>query len=407
MDDDEAWQLGEAGRGDVESHYLVFDEGVASEREDLVGELVEHLATLPGVSAVDWCEREVVLIGAPAVPTARLTEAVRRWWGAAWAQRRPWMVAMDRAAGLVLGRTGGRGYTLDGWELTRVVDGEVAHVITLDHGFGRGDGHVVSVTARVRVSLPDVHHVEVSRYTGTLGDDDALGVDLAALDALSTVDDLLALPPEPRLHARLLVARGRVAEAAVLYQADFDRCMPRQRPHLLRLVESLGVPRPRTGTNPDLSVADEATLEAWRAGTGALTERLRQHTGLRLKGSRRSLVELWTWLRTAPGPPPGEPVLPPRFYGMTSRYEAEKAEPSVRVTAELVTAYLGEVVIRYTRGTAWTIASDGDLALVRRGGTRLLSRVYGLLQQAPEDPRRLRRLADEMLVWISDPKHRP
>jgi hypothetical protein len=65
------------------SHVLVFDEGVAGDREDLVSEAVKFLGTLPGVTEVDHAEREIVEIASHDVPDSRLTEALRSWWEAA------------------------------------------------------------------------------------------------------------------------------------------------------------------------------------------------------------------------------------------------------------------------------------------------------------------------------------
>jgi hypothetical protein len=46
-------------------------------------------------------------------------------------------------------------------------------------------------------------------------------------------------------------------------------------------------------------------------------------------------------------------------------------DPWYRVTVELVTAHLGEVVIAQAPGTVWAIGGAGELALVRRSGTGL------------------------------------
>ncbi|MEV4624278.1 hypothetical protein AB0J74_36910 [Asanoa sp. NPDC049573] len=48
--------------------------------------------------------------------------------------------------------------------------------------------------------------------------------------------------PEVRLHARVLVSRGRLAAARDLYQIDFERTQPSHRPYLLQRFAELGVP---------------------------------------------------------------------------------------------------------------------------------------------------------------------
>lgn len=126
---DDEWRLGETRFGADWSHELVFAEEVAWEREDLVAGMVEFLRTLPGVTAVDHVEREAVVVSAAGVPTGRLSAAVRRRWEEAKKERPPWMAAMDRAARMVEELTG---FQRDGWRLTRVIDSELSHVITLD-----------------------------------------------------------------------------------------------------------------------------------------------------------------------------------------------------------------------------------------------------------------------------------
>jgi hypothetical protein len=78
----EEWYIDEVESGPV-SHVLVFDEGVAVDREDLVAEAIEFLETYPGVTMVEHVEREAVEIAAHAGSTSQLTEAMRRWWEAA------------------------------------------------------------------------------------------------------------------------------------------------------------------------------------------------------------------------------------------------------------------------------------------------------------------------------------
>ncbi|MGW3608139.1 hypothetical protein [Micromonospora sp. NPDC005161] len=432
---DDEWRLGETGFGEGWSHELVFAEEVAWEREDLVAGMVEFLQTLPGVTAVEHVDREAVVIAAAAVPTGRLSTAVRRRWEKVKKQRPPWMAAMDRAARTVEGLTG---FQRDGWQLTRIVDGELSHVITLEHWFGREpDEHWSTVAAYVRLELPDVHHHNVLRYSGDLGEAVLLGEVVTgrlrpALDPLTSVDALLERwqnqesieeagryrLPEVRLHARVLVSRGRLAEARDLYQIVFERTQPRHRPYLLQSLDELGVPALTTASDPRLSVAEEATLTAWHTSTLPLTDRLHGLTGLRLDGARESLVELWAWLRDARDRLQGEfaeaaPTLAMSYYGvLAGGTDAARAplDPWYRVTVELVTTYVGEVVIAQAPGTVWGIGESGELALIRRGGTGLLWRVLAIVHDAfgapidEFDPHRLRRLADDMLRWVdADP----
>lgn len=59
-------------------------------------------------------------------------------------------------------------------------------------------------------------------------------------------------------------------------------------------------------------------------------------------------------------------------------------------------------------GTVWGIADDGALAMIRRSATGLLWRVFAVARDAfgapvdEVDPRRLRRLADDMVRWVND-----
>src|SRR5215468_11485018 len=119
---DDEWRIDDVGPRGLASHELVFTEDVAAFREDLLAEAVEFLKTLPGVAAVERVEREIIAMAAHAVPTWQLTEAVRRWWEAAEQQRRPWMIAMDRAAQTVFDLAVAHPYQWHGWELTRVLD---------------------------------------------------------------------------------------------------------------------------------------------------------------------------------------------------------------------------------------------------------------------------------------------
>ncbi len=319
-------------------------------------------------------------------------------------------------------------------QLTRVIDTELSHVITLDHVFGgRPDEHSVAVAVHVRLALPEVHHLLVMRHHGDLGDDALLreivtGRLLPVLHPVTSVDAMVARwqnqrsieeagrygLPEIRLHARVLVSRGRLTEARDLYQIDFDTSQPRHRPYLLRALAGVGVPPLTTGADPRLSVAEEAILAAWHTGTAPLTDRLRNVCGLRLDGSRESLDELWAWLRESrerlvEAFGGAAPELARSFYGvLAGGTDAARAplDPWYRVTVELVTAYVGEVVIRQAPGTVWAIGEAGELAMIRRGGTGLLWRVLSIVHDvfgAPVDqvgPHRLRRLADDMLRWV-------
>ncbi|MEV4416509.1 hypothetical protein [Catellatospora sp. NPDC049609] len=441
---DEEWSVSEAGRGGYMSHVVVFDECVATDRADLVADAVEFLAALPGVTAVDHVEREVIEFDARGVPTSRLSGALRRWWDAAAAEQRPWMAATDRAARTVHDLVAAYGYQRHGLRLTRALDGELTHVVSVEHHFGRSpDDHALALTADVVLCLPEPQRFTVVSYTGALDDEAALagavtGRVIPALDAVPTVAAMLdrwqvkrsieesGRRPywitEGRLHARVLVSRGRLDEARQLYQEDFERSQPMQRPHLLALVERLGVAPLTTASSPHLTVAEEATLAAWQAHTPAAVGLLRQVTGARLDGSRRSLDELATWLSRPPDRLQATfagiaPVLPAPFYGFRTWDDIRSGrvafEPWRRVTAELVTAYLGQVVIRRAHGTAWGIAGDGELAMVRRGGTGVLSRVFALADQAIGapgdrfDPRRLGGLADDMVRWVDDGRYPP
>lgn len=434
---DDEWRLSATGFGEDWSHELIFAEEVAWEREDLVAGMAEFLRTVPGVTAVEHVDREAVVIAAAAMPTGRLSAAVRRRWEKAKKQRPPWMAAMDRAARMVAELTG---FQRDGWQLTRTVDSELSHIITLDHWSGREPGdHSVTIAAYVRLDLPDIRHHDVLRHNGPLGDTTSLrevvtGRLLPTLHPLTSVDALLERwqnqgsieergtyrLSEIQLHARVLVARGRLAEARDLYQIDFDRTPPRHRPYLLLNLAELGVPALTTATDPRLSVVQEATLTAWHTSTLPLTDRLRDLTGLSLDGTRESLDELWAWLRVSRDRLQAEftdaaPTLAMPYYGVLAggtNAAAAPRDPWYRVTVEHVTAYVGEVVIAQAPGTVWAIGEDGELALVRTAGTGLLWRVLAIVHadfDTPTDefdPHRLRRLADDMLRWVNtDPRN--
>ncbi|MEU4420840.1 hypothetical protein AB0F81_09445 [Actinoplanes sp. NPDC024001] len=432
MDDD--WRLGETRFGDMYTHELVFLEEVASDREDLVAEMVEFLRTVPGVTAVDHVDREAVLITAPAVPAQRLSTALRRQWEKSVKKRPPWMAAMDRAFRTVEELTG---FTRDGERLIRVVDDELTHVITLDHRFGcEPDEHLLLAGAYVRLHLPDIHHQCVLEHRGDLSDEASLGEVVAgrmlpALNALTSVDVILERLqnqepievggayrlPEIRLHARILTARGRLTEARDLYQIEFDRDQPRHRPYLLRQLAELGVPPVTTASEPRLSVEQEATLIAWHTSTAPLTDRLRELSGLALEGTRESLDELWAWLRDSRDlllAEDAEPTLGRSYYGVLAggTYAAQAPfDPWYRATVERVTAYVGEVVIAEAPGTRWGIGGEGELGLTRRAGTGLLWRVLAIVHTAfgapveEFDPRELRRLAGDMLRWVDGEPH--
>jgi hypothetical protein len=445
------WHISEIERGeplrsdgDVVSHVLVFDEGVAHDRQDLVAEAVKFLQTLPGVTEVEHVEREAVEIAAHAVPTSQLTEAIRRWWKAAQQQKPPWMTAVDRAADIVSTLTAAHGYQRQGWELTLVLDAELTHIIALGHDFGRTPGeHSLTVGAYVRLTLPDLHSFSVARYTGELNADAELaeaitGRMLPALDALPTVDAMLDRWQDGRsideggrrpynfpdlwLHTQVLVSRGRLAEARQLYQQDFERVQPRQRQSLLELVARQGVPPLTTATNPHLSVAEEATLAAWQANTTSMVDQLRSVTGLPLDGSTQSVDKLWAWLRDSRDRlqttfADATPALAMSYYGALTGNDIRSGrlpfEPWYRLTVELVTAYLGEVVMAQAPGTQWGIGGDGELAMARHGGTGLLWRVFTITHKgfgAPADqfpPHRLGQLVNDMVRWVNDKQYPP
>jgi hypothetical protein len=456
------WHIHEAKPGGPVSHQLVFEDDVALDRADLVAEAVEFLQTLPGVIDVEHAEEEVIVIAADAVPTSQLTEAMRRWWEVAKQEKRPWMAAVDRAAGIVSDLIAAHGYQRHGyqrhgyqrhgWELIRVLDAELTHVIILDHRFHWGK-HWLTVTADIRLPqwqaqmgeaetfLPQLQKT-VADYSGGLDADGELaeaitGRLLPALDALPSVDAMLDrwqneqsikeegryshYPSELRLHARVLVSRGRLTEAQQVYQKDFEHCRPDQRPYLLELAAGQGVPPLTTASNPHLSVTEEATLAAWLANTDSMVDQLRCVTGLRLNGSRRSVDQLWAWLRDSRDRlqttfAAATPVLGASFYGVLTRIDIQYGrvpfEPWYAVTVELVTAYLGRVVTRRAPGTAWGIGANGELAMARHGGTGLLSSVYYTISHEAFDPpadqfkpHKLRWLVDNMVQRVNDKKY--
>jgi hypothetical protein len=351
-------------------------------------------------------------------------------------------MAVDRAADIVSDLTAAHGYQRQGWELTRVLDAELSHVIALDHAFGYGrNEHSLTVTARVKLALPDLQWFTVVQYTGGLDATAELaqvitGRVLPTLAPLSTVDAMLDrwqdersieegarrqyTIVEARLHARVLVSRGRLDEARQAYQRDFEHSQPQQRPYLLEQAAKLGVPPLATGTNPHLSVAEEATLAAWQANAAATVDRLRGVTGLPLDGSRRSVDELWAWLRDSRHRlqttfADATPAFAMSYYGLHTGSDIRSGqvpfEPWYRATVELVTAYLGQVVIARAPGTQWGIGRDGELAMARHNGTGLLWRVATIVHQAfgatvdEFDPHRLRRLVDDMIRWVNDARY--
>jgi hypothetical protein len=440
----EDWVL-RPGRGDGRvSHVLLFDEGVAVDRMDLVAEAVTFLASFPGVEEVEHVEREAVEITAATVPTARLTEALLSWWEAAKQEQRPWQMAVDRAAGIVSDLLAARGYQRRGGELTRVLDAELSHVITLNHQFGYGlSDHKLTLAAAVKLTLPETQWFTVALHSGELDDGAALAETIAGrvlptLDALPSVDALLERwhdewsiaeaghrphpLPEARLHARVLISRGRLADATPVFQRDFERSQPRQRPYLLELAAGLGITSLTTGTNPHLSLAQEDALTAWHANAASMTDRLRALTGLPLDASRQSVDDLWAWLRDSrdllqASYADAAPALALSYYGVHTGSDIARGqvpfEPWYRVTVELVTAYLGQVVMGQAPGTQWGIGGDGELALLNRGGTGLLWRVITIVHEAfgaPDDefnPRRLRQLVDDMVRWVNDGRYPP
>ncbi|MEU4426431.1 hypothetical protein AB0F81_37895 [Actinoplanes sp. NPDC024001] len=413
---DDRWSVTEAGPGADETHVLAFDEILASDRADLVAEVAGVVAAWPGVTAVESADWDVLLITAPGVPVARLTAAVDRWWSRAIGERRPWMDAMDRAAETVAGLA--PGHRRDGWELTRVRDAELTQVITLDQDLRRES---VLIRAGLRLSLPEREDFTVAHEAIGFGDDAALGAIitgqvLPALEALPSVDALLdrfrRQRDESLLHAHVLASRGRLGEAREIYQRVFERCQPRQRPHVLRLVAEFGVPPLSTGTHPHLTVGEEAVLAAWQAGTAERISRLRELSGLRLGGTRRSLDQLWGRLRDSPelfrdALAGAAPALPASFYGAHTRHDIEAGrapfDPWHRETVELLTAYLGRFVLGRARDARWDLAADGELGLAGHG---LLSRVFALTRAAfaaprePLHPRRLRRLANDTILRV-------
>jgi hypothetical protein len=418
------WELVEAGSGSY-SHVVVFAEDVRVDREDLVEGAVEFLATLPGVASADQVDRGIVELVADGVPVARLAGALRRWWTKAEKQRKPWMAAMERRVATAIALM--PGFRREGWELTRVLDPEVTHVLGLDHVFGRSpDEHRIHVTAQVRLTVPGGEVRTVVTESMDLADADGfaellngrVGPELAALPS---VDAMVARwerdgarPGEEFGYARALVARGRLDEARELYQRVYERDAPRHRTYTLWVAERAGVPPLDTAADPRVSRPDEATMLAWQREVPARVDRLRELSGLRLDGSPESLDDLWAWLRTAGERlrAETEPVFAERFYNPLSGGDLRRSwgpfEPWYRTTVELVTAYLGTVVIGAQPGTVWGISEDGGLALKGRSGTGLLHRVYMITCEAVEDrdddefdPRRLWRLHGDMIRWTT------
>ena len=435
---DDEWHLEEIPDASF-THELSFVEEVTGEREDLVAGLVAFAGTLPGVARVDRVDREAALLTAPGVPAQRLKAPMRRWWVKATRQRPPWRAAMDRVVRTVEELTAGYGYQRDGLRLTRDLGDGSSHVIAIDHSFGpEPDGHRVSVFAVVVLALSDVPPFNVVEFHGDLNDEAGLVSAitervLPVLDGLTSVDVMLTSwdaersiaedrrQPynlhERKIHARVLVDRGRLGEARRQYQVVFEHSMPRYREYLLKTIDGLGVPPLDTAADRSLTVGEAAVLAAW---PGSRTGRLRELAGPGLDGSPESLDVLWAWLRDArdllrEANARVEPSLAEPYYGaLISEIDVGRKpfEPWYRVTVELVTAYVGEVVIGMAPGTGWCIDGEGNLGLTRHSASGLLWRVLAITHEAfgagedEFDPHRLRRLADDMVRWVSAPGDR-
>jgi hypothetical protein len=390
VDDD--WQFDTVQPGFPVSHALVFSDEIAHMREDLVTDAVTFLESVPGVTGVEHEEREVIVLFAPGLTVAALTATFAAWWSAAIRERRPWQHAMDRAASRALRVLGPDQWRRDEWRLTRDVDSELSHVVDMEYY-----DDTVHLTATLRFTRVPGELDGIVHLTFKPGDEAALIAALTdqVLPALPPgVDPLLALWQggrtayrdgrrtygglEARMHARVLASRGRLGEARELFQVEFDRLQPTQRPYLLRLVEEHRAGPLRTGTDPRLSIADEQALVAWETAVPAFSDRLRGLVGKRLNESVRSVDKVSRWLQQSQGYARhaldgATPLLPPQFLG---RQVHEPGEPWFLVLVELVAAYVGTVVIRQAPGTAWGVAHDGELALVRAGGANLLSQIH-------------------------------
>jgi hypothetical protein len=182
------------------------------------------------------------------------------------------------------------------------------------------------------------------------------------------------------VFASILARDGDLDGSRRVLQERFDRALPRQRPWIIDRARTFGVPPLTTGTDPALSVEDEAVLAEWIAGAPARIEQLRRltprRTGTRrvvfrwqrqppeLDGSMRSPSGLWAWLIDVVDHPDGirleSVALAHRYRGHDLLRDGGLA-PALEALVDLVAADVGAVIVAETPGSRWGLDDDAHL----------------------------------------------
>ncbi len=423
---------------------LYFSDEIAHEREDMVARAVDFVDALPYVQSAQHVDCEYVEIFAEGATIDALKSDFDKWWRVAIKEKPPWKADVDSVATALHSLLKPLNYKKKQWVFNRIVNDEVVHVIELLHDFPNQDrGHSVIVMGGV--ALPKVQAIHglqsapLSFYTephceirslfhkqvpmGSAAETLRQHLETNGLPLLKTLSDseqiLEALESgangsrirsafrNDRTQGLLLASMGRTDEALPYLQREFDDAGSTQRPFILQLAESVGARSLTTGRNANFSIDEEEALRRWDESTDLCIAELRQMVSgatvqgrralwrrrpaaLDLDGTDRSIEPLWAWMQQNVTATEGDidtaPLLPLKFCGHRAYkgYGAERApiRAQRRRMAELLAAYLGQILQRRVPNAKWALLGTGELGMAGGGVADVLVRVLQMIEEA-------------------------
>jgi hypothetical protein len=389
---------------DRDGFIVSYDDVLAHEYADLVGESIAAIAAIPGVSDVIHEDRELLLVRANGVRARQVSDALDAFWRAAAARPLAWKETLKALAAAAAPTLKAGGFRKQGLRWNRETAPGFVQVIELSRAEA-GAGFVASIDvglfdeelARLRhgwtrPKFVDEMHCQVRRPMGTfpLADDPAnllmllRDAVLPFLDAHASRRSVLAAEAagtgllNPIDRAIGLALEGDGATAHALLQERFDAT--RARAHILEVAARLSLPPIETGSDPNSSRAEEAFLPRWIDDQERAVARFRAamaEAGIDaagLDGSIGSLEHLrpdrWWPIVTrlqegAPDTAESPLMQLPRGIWSSSGYGASGAagevvlNPANRQLAEDLASYLGLVLRRAAPSAEWFLFSTG------------------------------------------------
>lgn len=391
------------------THSVGFSDEVAHERDDLITEAEDFLASLEGVDETMHEDREEILVRARLDDETFLAR-FDEWWETASRRPPPWVKRLEEIASEVHEVLEPHGFRKRKHLFNRESAPGVIQVVEIDR-WSELEGDKVRLDVGIYLArvgellgldpVPTWVREALCQIRQPLETGDhrqgvplpaaatelvafAKSVAVPVLDRLTTVEAILAesdrgrqrlgwLGTEQRTLAALLVDDGDFSGANEVLQAAYESAFPQARGSLLALVDRLRAGPIVTGSEPLFSRDDEGFLRAWTESVEGRIDELRRLMaparvsgfGLRrrrvlLDGSANTLPLVWRWivenvahldeLIRDPSPIPMRYRRSNHSRGMT---------PAQLHLSDLLAAYIGSAYL----SSRWRLAMDCDLGV--------------------------------------------